>query len=78
MIQAAVAAQRRSTQRRAHLLAALLLIAYIYLPLGAALEDIVRFGVLPSLALSGIAMWQAARIRRTLRAMGGSARENRP
>jgi hypothetical protein len=61
-------AQRRA-QRRAHLLAAGVLFAYVYTPLGTDLEDLVRFGVFPMLALTGIAMWQAARIRRALRSL---------
>lgn len=61
-------AQRRA-QRRAHLLAAALLFAYVYTPLGTDLEDLVRFGVFPTLALTGTAMWQAARIRRALRSL---------
>jgi hypothetical protein len=64
----------RRAQRRAHLLAAIVLLAYVYAPLGAQLEDVVRFAVLPALALTGIAMWQAARIRRTLAAARGTVR----
>jgi hypothetical protein len=60
----------RRAQRRAHLLAAVVLFAYVYAPLGAELQDVVRLGVFPVLALSGIAMWQAARIRRALRSLG--------
>jgi hypothetical protein len=59
-------AQRRA-QRRVHLLAGALLAAYVYAPLGTGLEDVIRFAVFPILALTGIAMWQAARIRRSLR-----------
>ena len=57
----------RRAQRRVHLLAGAVLFAYLYAPLGAELEDVVRFAVFPMLALTGIAMWQAARIRRALR-----------
>jgi hypothetical protein len=60
----------RRAQRRAHLLAAAVLLAYVYAPLDAALEDVVRFAVFPVLALTGIAMWQAARIRRAVRSVG--------
>jgi hypothetical protein len=59
----------RRAQRRAHLLAAAVLFAYVYAPLEAELQDVVRFAVFPMLALTGIAMWQAARIRRALRSV---------
>jgi thiosulfate reductase cytochrome b subunit len=58
------AAQQRKAQRRVHLAAALLLTAYLYAPLEGQLQDAVRFLVLPALVLTGIAMWQAPRIRR--------------
>jgi hypothetical protein len=58
-------AQRRA-QRRVHLVAGAVLAAYVYAPLGAEFEVVVRFAVFPILALTGIAMWQAARIRRAL------------
>jgi hypothetical protein len=61
------AGKLRKAQRSAHLLAALVLLAYVYTPLAAQLEDVVRFAVFPALALTGIAMWQAPRIRRGLR-----------
>ncbi len=59
----------RRAQRRGHLLAGAVLAAYVYAPLGAKLEDVVRFAVFPLLALTGIAMWQAARIRRAVRSI---------
>ena len=58
------AGQQRKVQRLVHLAAGLVLIAYLYAPLEAQLEDAVRFLVLPVLVLTGIAMWQAPRIRR--------------
>jgi hypothetical protein len=61
-------AQRRA-QRRLHLLAGAVLAAYVYAPLGAELADVVRFAIFPILAVTGIAMWQAARIRRALRSL---------
>jgi hypothetical protein len=64
----------RRVQRRAHLLAAAVLLAYVYAPLGPGLQDVVRFAAFPALAVTGIAMWQAARIRRALR----SVRARRP
>jgi hypothetical protein len=50
--------------------AGLLLIAYLYAPLEAQLHDAVRFLVLPALVVTGIGMWQAARIRRLRRHLG--------
>jgi hypothetical protein len=61
-------AQQRKAQRAAHLLAAFVLITYAYAPVDAELRDTVRFIVLPVLVLTGVAMWQAARIRRIRRA----------
>jgi thiosulfate reductase cytochrome b subunit len=64
------AAQQRKVQRLVHLAAGLVLIAYLYAPLEAQLEDAVRFLVLPMLVLTGIAMWQAPRIRRLRKGVG--------
>jgi hypothetical protein len=61
-------AQRRA-QRRVHLLAGAVLAAYVYAPLGPELEYIVRLAIFPSLTVTGIAMWQTARIRRVLRSL---------
>jgi hypothetical protein len=66
-------AQQRKAQRRVHLAAALLLIVYLYAPLETQLQDAVRFVSLPALLMTGIAMWQAPRIRR-LRKRFGRAR----
>jgi hypothetical protein len=68
------AGRLRRAQRRAHLLAAVLLLAYVYAPLESQLEDVIRFAAFPVLALTGIAMWQAARIRRRLAAVRASLR----
>ena len=57
-------AQQRQAQRAVHLAAALVLVAYVYVPVGTGLHDTVRFIVLPLLVLTGVAMWQGARIRR--------------
>jgi hypothetical protein len=64
----------RRVQRRAHLLAAAVLLAYVYAPLGPELQDVVRFAAFPALAVTGIAMWQAARIRRALRSVRATPR----
>jgi thiosulfate reductase cytochrome b subunit len=66
------AAQHRKAQRVVHLVAALLLIAYLYAPLEAQLQDAVRFFALPALVVTGIAMWQAPRIRRLRKRLGGT------
>ena len=58
------AAQHRKVQRAVHLAAALVLFSYLYAPFGAQLQDVVRFLVLPVLVVTGLAMWQAPRIRR--------------
>jgi thiosulfate reductase cytochrome b subunit len=58
------AAQQRRAQRVVHLIAALVLVAYLYAPLDAQPQDAVRFPVLPVLVVTGIAMWQVPRIRR--------------
>lgn len=63
------AAQQRRAQRVVHLAAAFVLIAYLYAPLEAQLQDAVRFVVLPLLVVTGIAMWQAPRIRRLRRSV---------
>jgi hypothetical protein len=64
------AAQRRKAQRRVHLAAGLLLIAYLYAPLETQLQDAVRFLALPAPVVTGIAMWQAPRIRRLRKRLG--------
>jgi thiosulfate reductase cytochrome b subunit len=66
------AGQQRKAQRRVHLAAALLLIAYLYAPLETQLQDAVRFLALPALVVTGIAMWQAPRIRRLRKRLAGT------
>lgn len=60
------AAQQRRLERAVHLAAGVVLAAYVYLPLGDALADLIRWVVLPILVFSGLAMWQMARIRRAI------------
>lgn len=60
-------ALQRRLERVVHLVAGVVLIAYVYLPLGDAVAHMVRWVVIPVLVGSGIAMWQAARIRRALK-----------
>jgi hypothetical protein len=72
-MRAMTAARQRRLQRAMHLLAGVALLIYLYLPAGRGLEDSIRFLVFPLLAASGIAMWQAPRLRRALK----SARRRR-
>jgi hypothetical protein len=58
----------RKLERLVHLGAGGALLAYIYAPFGEPLGDAIRFAILPVLTMSGIAMWQAPRLRRILRA----------
>jgi hypothetical protein len=73
------AGAQRKLQRRAHLVAAATLLTYVYVPIGSDLEAAVRIVFFPRLAVTGLAMWQAPRIRRALRAMrsGENARGTR-
>jgi hypothetical protein len=59
--------QQRKAERAAHLAAAFLVVAYVYLPLGGLAENLIRWVALPALVASGVAMWQAARLRRALK-----------
>jgi uncharacterized protein involved in cysteine biosynthesis len=60
------AAQQRRIERAVHLVAGVVLAVYVYLPIGDALADIIRWMVVPVLVCSGMAMWQATRVRRAL------------
>lgn len=59
--------QQRKLERAVHLAAGVIVAAYIYLPLGDTVTGAIRWAVLPALVFSGLAMWQAARIRRAFR-----------
>jgi len=69
------ARQQRRLQRSFHLLAAATLLYYVYVPAAHSVHDLVRFVAFPVLALTGLAMWQAARLRRAVRwfAKGGGS-----
>lgn len=56
----------RSTHRLVHLLLAVALGTYLYSPLADVrlAELAVRFAVFPALVVSGLLMWQGARLRR--------------
>lgn len=58
------AAEQRKALRAVHLITGLALVAYVYLPAPAELREVVRFLILPVLVLTGVAMWQAPRLRR--------------
>jgi hypothetical protein len=60
--------QIRDRQRTIHLVTALVVVCYIYLPLGNVplLTTVVQFAVLPLLALTGMLMWQWTRLRKWL------------
>ena len=62
--------QIRDLQRVIHLATALALGACIYLPLGTPpqVAALLKFGVIPVLAVSGLLMWQWTRLRRWLQA----------
>ena len=66
--------QIRDIQRATHLLAALSVVLYIYLPVGSVplLATIEKLAVLPLLALTGLLMWQWTRLRKWLTSVGGS------
>jgi archaellum biogenesis protein FlaJ (TadC family) len=67
--------QIRDLQRITHLVAALVLVLYVYLPLGSMpllTTTVVQFGVLPLLAATGLLMWQWTRLRKRLRNFLGS------
>lgn len=56
------AAEQRKALRAVHLITGLALVAYA--PAPAELRDVIRFLILPVLVLTGVAMWQAPRLRR--------------
>ncbi len=65
--------QVRDLQRAAHLVAALVLLAYVYAAplLGAGFTAAVRWLVVPVLVVSGLALWQWHRLRAALRKRRG-------
>ena len=64
------AARQRALQRAMHLGAALLVLSLVYAPGGDHIAGTLRWAALPLLTATGIAMWQAPRIRRLLKRMG--------
>jgi hypothetical protein len=65
---ALTAGQQRKLQRSVHLLAGALLLGYVYIPAPSRMQEFVRFLVFPLLVATGVAMWQAPRIRRPRKA----------
>ncbi len=65
----AKAIQIRVLQRLIHLIAAAILVAYVYFEraLGSGFTSGVRWIALPTLVLSGIALWKWPKLRRLLR-----------
>ena len=65
--------QVRDLQRAAHLLAAVVLLAYVYAAprLGAGFIAVVQWLVVPAVVLSGMALWQWRRLRAALRSSKG-------
>ncbi len=66
--------QIRDIQRITHLVAALVLVLYVYLPLGSVplLTTVLQFAMLPLLATTGLLMWQWTRLRKLLHTFLGS------
>jgi len=66
--------QIRDIQRATHLVTALVLVLYVYIPLGSLplLTMFVQFCVLPPLATTGLLMWQWTRLRKLLNTFLGS------
>ncbi len=66
--------QVRDLQRVTHLVAALVLVLYVYLPLGSVplLTTVLQFAVLPLLTATGMLMWQWTRLRKLLTTFMGS------
>ncbi|MBB2911080.1 hypothetical protein FHS43_002345 [Streptosporangium becharense] len=65
----------RDAQRLAHLVAGFAVVAYVYLtpPPGSPAQFMIRWVLIPALILSGVALWQWPKIRRSLRRRGGRA-----
>lgn len=61
----------RTIQRSVHIIASIMLLVYLYTPLGDndVFNLMLRLMVVPVLAVSGVLMWQWPRIRRATRQM---------
>jgi hypothetical protein len=66
----------RTIERAAHLIAGTGLLLIVFTPLGdGALGGALRFALVPPLVLSGLLMWQHARVSRVLRRSPRRARQ---
>jgi uncharacterized protein involved in cysteine biosynthesis len=61
----------RRAERAAHLLWGLLIVGFVYGLLPAWGEPLLQWVVIPAAVASGLAMWFAAPIRRTVRRLSG-------
>jgi hypothetical protein len=61
---AITARQQRKLQRTVHVLAGAAVLGYVYVPAMGAVRELIRFLLLPLLVATGVAMWQAPRLRR--------------
>jgi len=66
--------QQRQLQRTVHLLAGVLLLGYVYAPAPSRVQELVRFLMFPLLVATGVAMWQAPRIRRLRKSAGSGGK----
>lgn len=67
----------RVLSRTLHLVSAVALAAFIYSPLrsNSTFEMVMSYGVFPFLALTGMWMWQAPRLRRFFRSHNDSEKK---
>lgn len=56
--------RQRRVQRGVHLVAGAVLLATAYAPITSSWRDVIRWVILPILVVTGLWMWNAARIRR--------------
>ena len=70
----------RDLQRAVHLTGGLLVMAAIYSPLRdqAVLDVLVQVVAIPAMLVTGLAMWQAARLRRLLARVRPAATTHQP
>ena len=65
----------RDLERAVHIAAGVILLLIVFTPLGeAAMGQALRFAVTPLLVMSGVLMWQHARVTRLMRASQRPAR----
>jgi hypothetical protein len=70
--------QLRNAERALHIAAGVILLAIAFTPLGdAVIGQALRFVVAPMLVISGILMWQHARVTRLMRGTEAAPRRAR-